>query len=370
MCDATLITKRDYRLLAAWVIALFLCYAVVCVVGVRMLRGYKEETAKKRAAWLQSAAMDRQTVERDQEPASATGPIDVHVGILVNGITGFQLRESSWSADFDIWFRWTGDGISPGETFRIGDGDLGLREKTAAEIRGDQHYERYHVQARIRKVFDPSRFPFATEALGIQVEDSALEGRAVRYVTDDASCRIDRTGVPSVVRLVQTLSTVRIATPPYDGYYDDASGGGGVFQPRVRFVYVMLVAPIAGTKYLSMFQALFAAIAIGLLVFLIKPTHVDPRFGLGVGGFFAAVGNNILLMSELPTVDRLTLVGMINGVGLMTLFLTLIQSTASLHIYDSLGRERLSRVFDLLSLAVVLPCYVIVNVVLPRAAAM
>jgi hypothetical protein len=53
-----------------------------------------------------------------------------------------------------------------------------------------------------------------------------------------------------------------------------------------------------------MFQALFASVAIALIVFFIKPIHVDPRFGLGVGAFFAAVGNNIFVGSMLPPAHR------------------------------------------------------------------
>ena len=46
--------------------------------------------------------------------------------------------------------------------------------------------------------------------------------------------------------------------------------------------------------YMKMFQALFVAVLVAMLACFIKPTDVDPRFGLGVGALFAAVANSYL----------------------------------------------------------------------------
>jgi hypothetical protein len=95
---------------------------------------------------------------------------------------------------------------------------------------------------------------------------------------------------------------------------------------------------------------------------------VDPRFGLGIGAFFAAVGNNIYIGSVLPYSSQISLASMINAVGLLTIFLTLVQSTISLYIFDTKGRERLSRFFDHVSFAVFLIGYLTINLVLPISA--
>jgi hypothetical protein len=117
-----------------------------------------------------------------------------------------------------------------------------------------------------------------------------------------------------------------------------------------------------------MFQALFASVAIALIVFFIKPIHVDPRFGLGVGAFFAAVGNNIFVGSMLPPAEGIALTGMVNAIGLATIFLTLVQSTISLYILDTMGQEKLRRFFDKVSFVVFLIGYAVINLMLPLAA--
>jgi len=70
----------------------------------------------------------------------------------------------------------------------------------------------------------------------------------------------------------------------------------------------------------------------------------------------------------LPQAERITLAGMVNGIGLVTIFLTLVQSAISLYIFDTTGRTMLSRFFDKVSFAVFLIGYGVVTLMLVFAA--
>jgi hypothetical protein len=59
---------------------------------------------------------------------------------------------------------------------------------------------------------------------------------------------------------------------------------------------------------------------------------------------------------------------MVNVLGLVTIFLSLVQSTISLYLHDTMGLEKLSRFFDRVSFAVFFVGYVLVNIALPLAA--
>ena len=48
--------------------------------------------------------------------------------------------------------------------------------------------------------------------------------------------------------------------------------------------------------FFSLFTGLYVAFFISSLVFFIDPIEVDPRFGLSVGGLFAAVGNKYIVV--------------------------------------------------------------------------
>jgi hypothetical protein len=120
--------------------------------------------------------------------------------------------------------------------------------------------------------------------------------------------------------------------------------------------------------YLKVLQGLFAAVAISFLVFFIKPTHVDPRFGLGACGFFGAVANSYITASLLPDTTVVSLADLVNGFGIFTIFLTLVQSTLSLYIFDMRGEEALSRRLDRISVIIFALGYVGINVALPLVA--
>jgi hypothetical protein len=120
----------------------------------------------------------------------------------------------------------------------------------------------------------------------------------------------------------------------------------------------------------KLFQALYISVAISMLVFFIKPTDVDPRFGLGVGALFAAVANSYVSSSLIPQSGVATLTDMINGLGAFTILLTVCQSTISLYIYGILEEEEISRIFDRTSFVVFAGGYLAVNLLLPYAAAL
>ena len=120
--------------------------------------------------------------------------------------------------------------------------------------------------------------------------------------------------------------------------------------------------------YMKMFVALFAAVVVALIAFFIKPTDVDPRFGLGVGALGAVLVNTYVTSSLVPDTGVMTLADLVNHVGIITIFLSLMQSSISLYLYEKKGKKTLSRLFDRVSFAIFLPGYLAINLLLPWAA--
>jgi len=360
------LTSREYRFLICWSVSLLLLYAIGGYLGTRLLRSYTAETARTRAAWLETPIMGMAPTSTGGVLPSSVKPTDVIVNMSMNRVGEFALKESAWTADFDIDFRWTGDGVNPGENFRIANGQILQREKGKSYKRGEERRAGYHVVARMSKPYDASRFPFSDEGLVVQVEDSTQGSDGLRYIADQGNSGAGPESTPRNVTLAWTTTGVKLR-----------HRGPAQTDPKARisaedaysqFYFAMLVVPGSLGIYLKLFQALFASVALTLIALYIKPTHVDCRFGLPVGGFFASVSNNIFLGTLLPSADRLTLTDMINTVSLLTIFFVLTQSVISLHIFDTKGRERFSRYFDMVSLVVLAIGYVGVNIALPFAA--
>lgn len=339
-------------------IALFALYAAGTWFGAHTLRGYAAATARERAARLES--VDAQS--RAPGSASGTKPVEVHVALTMNRIGEFSLKEAAWTADFNVVFRWTGDGVHPGETFRVVNGQVLQRDKAGVSERGGERYEEYHVIARVTKVFDAAAFPFGDDVLLVELEDAVHGPEALVYVADVRDTGLRAGSFPSLASPTRTVTGV---VYPGDA---DAAGGASASGRRSRFYFAIVIVPASLGIYFPMFQALFASVAIALIACFIKPIHVDPRFGLPVGAFFASVTNNVSLASLLPLSDGLTLVKMVNIAGSVTLFLILVESAVSLYLFDTLGRERFARFLDRVFFAAILAGFIVVNVMLPLAA--
>ena len=360
------ITRKGYWFVFLWAAGILFLYAVGGYLGVRTLENSKVEIEKFRQAWIESAKTEQEAGRSDIKMPPGAKPVDVSVGIYINSIGEIQLKESGWTADFDIWFRWSGNQVQPGKNFQIVNGNIDQRDKKDAYVAGDQHYERYHVKARLTKFFDASHFPFSDQGLTIQVEDGPLKAETLRYIADEQGSGINRSGVSHALKITKSIATVKVHS--YESRRGDPRLPSNAADVRSRFIFGMLVSPPGSVLYVKMFQALFASIAIAFLVFFIKPIHVDPRFGLGIGALFAAVGNNIVVGSMLPPVEGISLTAMVNMIGLASIFLTLVQSTVSLYIEDTMGQEKLRRLFDKVSFVCFLIGYTVVNLMLPLAA--
>jgi hypothetical protein len=360
------ITRGGYRFVLLWAVGIFFLYCIVGYIGVCTLQGYKTETETFRQAQINAATTGEKAGVSGITGPPGAKPVDVLVGIYINSIGEVSLKDSTWSADFDIWFRWTGDGVSPGKNLEIVNGQIDQRDKKETYTAGRVHYERYRLRGRLAKSFDPSRFPFNDEGLTIEVEDGTDGAARLRYIADEQGSGINRSGVHQGLGITKSLMAVK--SHSYESRRGDPRLPSDATDVHSRLIFAMLVSPRSAAVYLKLFQALFASIAIAFIVFFIKPIHVDPRFGLGIGAAFAAVGNNIFVGSLLPPSGGMTLSGMVNAIGLATIFLTLVQSTISLYILDTMGKEKLRLFFDKVSFTVFVAGYGVVNLLLPLAA--
>ncbi|MBI4522294.1 MAG: hypothetical protein HY695_00605 [Deltaproteobacteria bacterium] len=353
MTTPEIVTRKEIIVVALWAIEILGLYIVAGSVGARQLRQYRAKTLEMRQARLEEVATERSKNLANIELSKGAKPVEVLTGIYVNYIGEFALREAGCTADFDIWFRWTGAGVNPGQTFQVVNGQIASRDKQEEYLSGGKHYERYRVKARIAKSFDTNRFPFAGEPLTIQVEDASHGIESLRYVPDTQDSNISPTAILQQLKISQSL--IAVQTHDYRSRRGDPRVPAAGSDVHSRLIFAMLLAPPGAMYHLKLFNALFVSVAIALVAFFIKPIHVDPRFGLGVGAVFAAIGNVIYIGAFLPRADQVTLTDMVNGTGLVTIFLSLVQSTVSLYIFDTKGREKLSRLFDRVSFTVSLP---------------
>jgi len=353
-----------------WAASILAAYAAAGYFLAAALHESKVESAARHVERVDEAVPDADGRAPQAPPPPGTGaaaPTTVRVGVYIDRISAYSVRESYWKAEFFIWFRWRGEVVNPGATFQIIDGDLKSCEIIEDDVVNGEHYQLYLCTARITKFFEVTRFPRDDHVLTVEVEDAEWDANHLRYVADAADSRLSaRVRLPGY-RVYRSGPAVK--THVYPSAYGDPRLVAGTATTYSRFVYGVWVTRLGWGYFYKIFLGLFVAVAVSLVAFYVRPTD-GPRFALGIGALFAAVANNYISNAILPDMGTLTLTDMINSLGIVTIFLTLLQSTISLYFYDHRGKRELSRLFDRVSFAACVVGYVACNVALPLAASL
>jgi len=301
------------------------------------------------AALVAVAALARPACAQDAAAAAtAAPPVKVVVGAYVNRVTQMSLRENHFDVDFYVWFRWTGGDkdFDPLKTFDVGNGTITQRTGEVREEHKDFHYASCRIDAEITQFFDVSRFPFDDHVLRIEIEDTQSEAEFVEYVADAENSSVSpQAQVPGWTIVAPSAEVVPHRYATNYGNIDLATGNASVYSEYALSIPLRR----SGVGYFAkLFFGLFIAVGIALLALRIKPTDLDPRFGLPVGSIFAAVGSLYVVTSQLPDTNVITLSDRLHILGFAVIFVTLVESTVSLHRWGS-GDEDGSRRLDRLT---------------------
>jgi hypothetical protein len=330
----------------AWLVLL----AVVFVVPSFML-ARKQWQARQDERRALAATLDPAVPDPGGEPIETVSTDEarrVTIGFYLENIGNVSLHDSTWSAVFDIWCRWrdtsADDSFNPFEHLIAVDGSITDSALMARVDNEGEHYELRRVSVTFTKPFRIRTFPVDDHLLMASFENSAHTRGEVLFVPDETDTAISHRATLSNYRIVRSF----VVENPHS--YKTSRGRSDIdddhrrtySQPR----FVMIIDRGGIGLFAKMFQALFVSVAVALLTSFIKPTHVDPRFGLGVGGLFAVVANAYVVGSLSPETNDFSLADVVNLLGIITILLSLAQSTMSLHVYENLDQPALSRRFD------------------------
>ena len=87
--------------------------------------------------------------------------------------------------------------------------------------------------------------------------------------------------------------------------------------------------------FLKIFLGMYFAFLIALVSFLTDTNELDPRFGLPIGGLFAAVGNKYIIDSLLPESSQFSLVDILHNLTFLGIFMILTTSAIALKLHNN-----------------------------------
>ena len=283
-------------------------------------------------------------------------PDTVLIGAYVNDIFDINLSDKSFSTQFWVWFNYKNQALSPLKSLEIPNAkeiDYSLDFEEASD---NLQWTGKKVHAVIKQDWDIRRFPFDKQIMRIELEDSDLNTDAMVYVADTANTKLD----PRLNLSNWVIERFEFKAEPksYETTYGDPSLTG-----RSTYAHAELILHIKRKSwglFFSLFTGMYVAFFISSLVFFIDPVEVDPRFGLSVGGLFAAVGNKYIVDSILPQSTTFTLVDKLHILTYVFLLLCIVLSVVSLRIWKK-GKQTISARFDKVVYWSIVSVYLVLN---------
>lgn len=301
------------------------------------------------------------------DPVTTSGNfVNVSVGLYLDGIQDPTIRDSSWTGNFYIWFKWRGPvTLDPGKRFRIVGGEI-LEKETVESLLSTAdgtHYQQYRVRARINKFFNTALFPLDNHMLTIQIEDNLHDVQTLRFIPDPGSNISSRVKIHSYA--IKNWNQI-VKNHTYLTNFGDPRATRNQRSTFSEYVFAIYIEKDGFAEYWMMFRGLFAGVLLALASLWIAASDTSPRFGLPSAAYFGAVANGYVIGSAMPPLDEFGLTSFISNLTVMSIGMCVVTSLISTHVYKK--AINVSRTLDKLSFLIIALGYSVVNICLVFAA--
>lgn len=284
---------------------------------------------------------------------AAAAPKEVVIGSYVNKVQDLNFRENKYTLDFFIWFRWKAEGAladyKPLESFEIINGRIDSKASVVEKKIGDVNYASARITATIAETWELKDFPFDWHRTDVRIEDSQYTALDLVFVADQANSRLGDEIDMSGWKAGNFGSTVQ--KKRYRTNYGDTSLPTDAESEYSRFVMSWDIDRIGWGAAIKLLSTVILATAVAFVSFMVKPSDLDARFGMGVGALFAVAASAFVASSSVPDAGSMTVADLLHMVALGFIFFTLLLSAFCLRVEVS-GREELAFRIDHWCLAV------------------
>ena len=281
------------------------------------------------------------------ELADAAEPAKVVVGAYVNQILDLSFKDRRYTIDFWIWFRWKPEGemadYKPLESFEVINGRIDNRSSIVEKKIGDVNYASARITASISQPWDLDAFPLDNHRLRIYLEDSKLVASQMVFDLDLAN-----SGLGDEINLsgwTVSFFDAGVTTKVYKSNYGDISLPTKDRSEFSRFTFSMDLRRENHEAAIKLLTTMLVAPLVAFAAFLIKPTDVNTRFGVGVGALFAVATSAVIVAGAVPDSTALTAADRMHMISMSFIFASLVQSAICMK-WDAIGYEGLCRWLD------------------------
>ena len=287
-------------------------------------------------------------------------PDTVNVGAYVMSVHDINFHDKEYTARFWLWFLYNNKEFDFVRQLDITNAKSMDEPQLLQDSLQGKIYSMLKMKCTMKENWNVQDFPFDQQHLKIQIENTLFDKSSLVFKPDVKGSKFDSD---------ETLAgwdihnfRVEVIDNQYEtGFGDDRpSKSNQVFS---AFLIQMDIERNAWGLFLKIFVGMYIAFLIAMISFAPHPGELEPRFGLPVGGLFAAVGNKYIIDSVLPESTTFTLVDSLHAITFFTIFAILVVSATCLKMIDR-AKGDLSIRINRIGAWVIGVAYLLANVIL------
>ncbi len=254
------------------------------------------------------------------------------LGLYLNNVYDFNLQDKSFMADFWIWMNYKNDSLKFDDALELPNSKTADFSHYSLEKKGEINWAAQKCKAQVMYQWDVSKFPFDEQHLRLELEDAKYDASQLVYVADTANSKVDCSFNSKEWRIESFK--VRADERTYKTTYGNPALNGSSSYPRV-VAELVIRRNNSWLMLAKMLTGAYVAFLIACLVFFVSSENQDSRFGLCVGGLFAAIGNKYIVESIVPTSTTNTLMDNVHNLTFTFILLIVGVIIISLYLYES-----------------------------------
>lgn len=195
------------------------------------------------------------------------------------------------------------------------------------------------------------RYPFDRHTMNVFIEDSDRSAKDLVFVADSANSRLG--DELDLAGWVASNFRADVVSKTYRSNYGDPGLPTDARSQYSRYAAAVDIDRQSFGSALKLLSTVLLATAVAFVAFMVKPSGLDARFGMGVGSLFAVAASAFIAASLVPDSGVMTVADFMHMLALLFIFATLLISAVCLKL-ETGGREALAFRIDRICL-VLLP---------------
>lgn len=174
-------------------------------------------------------------------------------------------------------------------------------------------------QGEFRTGINFRNYPLDKQSLEISVEPEANYDKEILYSRAEENILIGKEHLEGW----KIDKITAVSSPHYYKYFN-----GYVHKEESKYSRIVFNIQIERDRkwifLLKLFFPSFISMLILMIGFLLPPSNIETRYGLGVASIFGVISSLILIQQNLPELAGITLIEILNYLAILTVFATLV----------------------------------------------